>query len=352
MKKKFLFIILVFLLICISFQLTFKIDNWFSLFMIIPGLIIGFIIAVIIHELGHLVFGLLSGYKFSSFKILFIKIYKREKLKISFERFFLAIPGQCLMKPTNSKYLLYNLGGLIFTYSLSLTLLILSYIIDNDFIVQFFFGILIINTILAILNSLYRDDGINDICNIVRCRNSKEYLEGVLFQLDLSCNIYNNDKFKSKYNPSDDVGDFISNLSIYRLRYFKAYHEKNTVKLNHYYLLLKKSYRNIYFPFLKYPLLVLLLNHEFIINKDISEIKRLLRLSNHEKKKLSKFKEEYDIYNFYQEGIINKKDYELIFFDKFLIKNNNDLITKLNNKMFSKVQRLYKAYLNNEHIIK
>ena len=71
---------------------------------------------LIIHELGHLIFGLLSGYKFSSFRIGNIILLKHRK-KLKFKKLKIAgTAGQCLMSPPEIKdgkvpVFLYNLGG-------------------------------------------------------------------------------------------------------------------------------------------------------------------------------------------------------------------------------------------------
>ena len=72
----------------------------------------------IIHEAGHLIFGLLSGYKFSSFRVFSFMILKEEG-KFKFKRFSLAgTEGQCLMIPPDLvdgkvPVVWYNLGGCI-----------------------------------------------------------------------------------------------------------------------------------------------------------------------------------------------------------------------------------------------
>lgn len=54
---------------------------------------------IVIHEAGHLVFGLLSGYKFSSFRI-FSFMWIKENGKIKLKRLSIAgTGGQCLMVP-------------------------------------------------------------------------------------------------------------------------------------------------------------------------------------------------------------------------------------------------------------
>lgn len=76
------------------------------------------LIQIIIHEGGHLVFGLLSGYKFSSFRIFNFMLIKEDG-KFKIKNLSLAgTGGQCLMSPPELingeiPYKLYNLGGSI-----------------------------------------------------------------------------------------------------------------------------------------------------------------------------------------------------------------------------------------------
>lgn len=78
-------------------------------------------VSIIIHEGGHFVFGLLSGYKFASFRIanmMFIKSGKR----LTYKKYHIpGTGGQCLMIPPDIKsddydfpYVLYSFGGVIF----------------------------------------------------------------------------------------------------------------------------------------------------------------------------------------------------------------------------------------------
>ena len=75
-------------------------------------------VQVIIHEAGHLIFGLLSGYQFSSFRI-FGFMWIQEEGKIKLRRLSIAgTGGQCLMSPPDMvdgkiPVVLYNLGGSI-----------------------------------------------------------------------------------------------------------------------------------------------------------------------------------------------------------------------------------------------
>lgn len=75
-----------------------------------------FIFHIIVHEGGHLVFGLLSGYRFSSFRV-FSFMWVKEGDRIKLKRHSVAgTGGQCLMSPPDIKdgnmpVVWYNLGG-------------------------------------------------------------------------------------------------------------------------------------------------------------------------------------------------------------------------------------------------
>lgn len=87
--------------------------------------LVGIYLHVILHEAGHMVFGLLTGYQFLSFRIYsitFVKVEGRIKRKKS------GIPGtsgQCLMIPPKTvgeqfPYRLYNYGGIMMNFLVSL----------------------------------------------------------------------------------------------------------------------------------------------------------------------------------------------------------------------------------------
>ena len=76
------------------------------------------ILQIIIHEAGHLVFGLLTGYKFISFRV-YSFMWMKDNDRIRFKRMSIAgTGGQCLMAPPDLKdgkmpVQLYNYGGAI-----------------------------------------------------------------------------------------------------------------------------------------------------------------------------------------------------------------------------------------------
>ncbi len=101
-----------------------------ALIEIAIALFLAYNLSFIVHEGGHLVFGLLTGYRFCSFRIWSLMLV-RQGGRMRFRRFKLAgTGGQCLMIPpekgeSKSAVILYNLGGVIFNFVFSLLCLLL-----------------------------------------------------------------------------------------------------------------------------------------------------------------------------------------------------------------------------------
>ncbi|MBQ8389284.1 MAG: hypothetical protein IJX46_10210 [Clostridia bacterium] len=93
-------------------------EELLSLVALLAAMYIAIFFHLILHEMGHLVFGKLSGYTFGSFRI-FSFMWIKENGKLRLKRHSLAgTGGQCLMVPPqirNGKFplALYNLGGSI-----------------------------------------------------------------------------------------------------------------------------------------------------------------------------------------------------------------------------------------------
>ena len=91
-------------------------ENLFTLVSLFVFMYVGFFLHIIIHEGGHLIFGKLSGYTLSSFRIGSF-MWLKENDTICFRRFSLSgTGGQCLMAPPEMRdgkipVILYNLGG-------------------------------------------------------------------------------------------------------------------------------------------------------------------------------------------------------------------------------------------------
>ena len=77
-----------------------------------------YFLQLILHEGGHLVCGLLSGYRFQSFRVGSLMLFRDKEGRLSFRRYTLAgTGGQCLLSPPDwsedFRCVLYNLGGVL-----------------------------------------------------------------------------------------------------------------------------------------------------------------------------------------------------------------------------------------------
>lgn len=138
----------------------------------------------ILHEAGHLVFGLLSGYKFVSFRIgniMLIKINNKIKLK---KFSLLGTAGQCLMEPPkliNNKMpvILYNYGGVIMNILTSVIAIIISSIINDTLLLKYSLQLFsIVGIYYALLNGIplkaqINNDGLNAIL-LVKNKNAQK----------------------------------------------------------------------------------------------------------------------------------------------------------------------------------
>lgn len=97
--------------------------------LLFAGFVLALYLQTAVHEAGHLVCGLLTGYRFCSYRLGSLMLlredgrFKLRRLKIA------GTAGQCLMAPPpwseNLPVILYNLGGCLFNLGLSLLCLLL-----------------------------------------------------------------------------------------------------------------------------------------------------------------------------------------------------------------------------------
>lgn len=126
----------------------------------LAGLLLGIYVAlvfhIIVHEAGHLVFGLLTGYKFSSFRI-FSFMWLREDGKLKLRRLSIAgTGGQCLMAPPDLRdgkmpLVLYNLGGSISNIVFS-ALFITGYLLSTH--ISFLSALFLIFAVMGFMTAL------------------------------------------------------------------------------------------------------------------------------------------------------------------------------------------------------
>lgn len=160
----------------------------FKLSCVILIFFVCFLIHVVIHEAGHLIFGLLTGYSFVSFRIGSYIIVKDEG-KIKLKKYnLLGTLGQCLMAPPEMKngkfpFILYNFGGVILNLITSalglLAINYLSYPLDAVVIV-----FIVVGFLMALTNGIPFIP--NDAYNILSIIKDKEAKKNFYLQLRLN----------------------------------------------------------------------------------------------------------------------------------------------------------------------
>ena len=159
--------------------------------IVAAAFIFGLIISIIIHEAGHLIFGLMTGYRFVSFRIFSFALVKCDD-GIKLKRY--SIPGtagQCLMAPPEIKdgkmpTVIYNLGGcivgLVF-FAIFGTVAYLTYSLPVAYLS--FLILSLVNLITALVN-LIPNRGAqinNDGANAISIRKSPEATRAFRTQL-------------------------------------------------------------------------------------------------------------------------------------------------------------------------
>ena len=166
-------------------------DPFLHLAIFIFAMYGGLFFHIIVHEGGHLVFGLLTGYRFGSFRILSFMIIK-DKDGVHLKRQSIAgTGGQCLMNPpdiNNGKMpvVWYNLGGSLM-YIIVSTLFLIVFLLLNG--VSILSAILLLFALLgyssAILNGVPMRTGTvdNDGYNAISLTKNSASLKAFWMQM-------------------------------------------------------------------------------------------------------------------------------------------------------------------------
>lgn len=151
------------LLIAFSEELFSSVDNVYPLYLL-AAFLLTMSLQLILHELGHLVFGLVCGYRFVSFRVTSLAIIKKDgKLKLARYR----VPGtlgQCLMSPTQNDdvmpYRAMLLGGVLFNAITALLFVIpLVFCYHLTLLRYFSFGMIFCGVTLALSNGIPQKNG-------------------------------------------------------------------------------------------------------------------------------------------------------------------------------------------------
>ncbi|MCD7949829.1 MAG: hypothetical protein LUG12_06200 [Erysipelotrichaceae bacterium] len=168
-------------------------DDLIAMVFMIVVAYMAIMIQVIIHELGHMMFGLLSGYHFVSFRIFNMMLIKQNN-HLTFKIFSLpGTGGQCLMAPPDIKdghmpITLYNLGGIIMNIIASIIFYLLYTMVDNAFMSLFLYILIVIGIITAITNGIpMQVNNINnDGYNVLELKRNSKATHAFYFQLKIA----------------------------------------------------------------------------------------------------------------------------------------------------------------------
>lgn len=152
-----------------------------------------YFLQIVVHETGHLVCGLCSGYTFTSFRIgSFMWIREQGKIKLS--RYSLAgTGGQCLMAPPEMSegkipYVLYNLGGPLFNGLLALLAFILYVPCRNiPYLQVCLLQVVLFGVVFGMLNGIPMKFGVpNDGYNAMTLGKDPEALRAFWVQMKVN----------------------------------------------------------------------------------------------------------------------------------------------------------------------
>lgn len=143
----------------------------FDAVLLVIAFFISIFLSIIIHEAGHLLFGLLTGYSFSSFRVANFMWYKADDNKIKLTKFNIpGTGGQCIMIPPKNSdhipYFWYNAGGGLLNLIVALLSYAVYFVLPAYKYIPLIF--MLVNLFLALANlipmkGLVLNDGYNII---------------------------------------------------------------------------------------------------------------------------------------------------------------------------------------------
>lgn len=178
----------------------------------VASLVVSLAIIVPVHELGHLICGLLSGYKFVSFRI-FNWTFIKEDGKIRIKKFAVAgTGGQCLLTPPDIPLEKiptgwYNFGGVLANIVLLIIVIPFFFLDLNPFVAEALAIFAATDVIMILLNGIPMQAGGvgNDGYNIKLLKKNLLSKQGIVNQLRANALIQNG------IRPKDMPEDLFSN---------------------------------------------------------------------------------------------------------------------------------------------
>jgi len=218
-------------------------------------------VQTIIHELGHLVFGVLSGYHFLSYRIGNLMLVKKNGKFYIKKMSLVGTGGQCIMIPPDLcegkfRWLLPTLGGIIFNLLISIICFILLFIVNNLYIRQALVIMILIGIFMIIINGVPISLEINnDGYNALLLRKNQKAQYAFWLQLKINEQIFLGKKLKDMPNEwfflDDKVSDnpiintinvFNCNRLIEMMKFQEAYNEMDKLLSGDYNIVLVYQY--------------------------------------------------------------------------------------------------------------
>lgn len=219
---------------------------------------LAFYVQIIIHELGHLIFGLLTGYKFVSFRIGKIMLIRKAE-GFSIKRYYLpGTGGQCLLSPPKRNsdetypYKLYHLGGVILNLITAIIFIIIYFTVPKNYFTFFLLLTANIGILFAYTNGLPMSSIVaNDAQNLKNISKDKDALDAMWKQLKINTlltynvgieempdNLFNTKENSDKHNVIISTIDiFKSSKLLIQFKFSKAYDLINEILSNKYTIL-------------------------------------------------------------------------------------------------------------------
>lgn len=153
--------------------------------LMLLSLVLAFLVHIVVHEGGHLIFGRATGYQFVSFNVMGFIWQKQPDGRVKLGRMKIAgAGGQCLMAPPpynggDFPFTLYNLGGVLMNLVLSGLCALLAWLIPAAPVKIVLAATAVVGVFTALMNGLplpvaaIQNDATNLIC-IRRDANARQ----------------------------------------------------------------------------------------------------------------------------------------------------------------------------------
>ena len=173
-----------------------------SIVVTLISYIVAFFLQIVLHEMGHLLAGLATGYKFVSFRLLLFEWAKEDgRIVLKRTRKRYAV-GQCLMAPPRDeirfRFVLYNLGGCLVNLLCGTAAVVVLVFCDwSGYTLQILVGVIAACAYLGFANLIPISYGIpNDGMNIVTAMRSAEAKHGMYLIFAINAALSHGKRFR------------------------------------------------------------------------------------------------------------------------------------------------------------